>query len=242
MPLFDVVPAATDVPSVKPKSVLTLPTPSQVLHPVNRSSLLPARPGTAPPPAPDLEVTTLQQGAADLKTAREALAAEREKATPIEQDTPSDAAAEAAQLRARLAELITRVEAKKAKEAGGATPKATTKREEVRERVPVVAAPPSPVQVGQDQFRASQYDAALLTFRGIDAEKLSKDERVLVQYLTAGCLRNLGQLDEAVVLYRAVADSRGDEAVVENANWLLKAIESRRSLQRELTAMREQGQ
>src|SRR5436305_1164068 len=82
--------------------------------------------------------------------------------------------------------------------------------------------------IAQAQFRAGQYEAALLNFRRVDVETLSRDDRIFLQYLTACCQRNLGRLDEAAANYREVVNSRDDEALADSARWQLEAIAERR--------------
>ena len=230
----------------KPPEALALPTPAQLLHPDRSTSLLPSRPGSSST-SPDPEVAALQQEMGRLRREREALAAEREKAGKTTLAAPSEDAVEAARLRTRLAELIARVEAKKAKEGPRPTDPGITQSRAIAPPKLEIPSTPSPaavrsleaLQVAQSQFRADQYEAVLQTFHRIDAQTLSKEDNVLVQYLTAGCLRNLGRLDEAVTLYRSVVDAGGDEALIESARWQLTAIDARQNMLRELAELRE---
>ena len=225
------------------------PTPAPLLHPSNGSSLLPARPGTAPAVlAPD--VLSLQQETERLRAEREALAAAAHmKSSPAQPDTTVEDAAEAARLRGCLAGLLAELEAKRVKEASRPTeptgpilPVAPPQQEVVQMPAPAVVQPPDPLLIAQLQYRGGQYESALETLRKCVLEKLSKEDRALVLYLSAGCWRQLDKLDEACSLYFTVAKSHDDEALVEAANWHLHAIETRRGILRELTELRASSQ
>ncbi len=239
-------PALTGTTLVRPPESPGSPTPTQLLHPDRSTSLLPSRPGSGSGGL-DPEVAALQQDMARLKRERESLAAEREKTSKMPPATSSEEEAEAARLRARIAELLVKVEAKKAKEGKRPTDQAALPSRPVSPSKLDILSTPSPaavrsaeaLQVAQAQFHSDQFDAVLQTIRRVDSQTLSKEDCLLVQYLTAGCLRNLGRLDEAVPLYRTVVDSRGDEALVESASWQLTAIDARRNMLRELAEIRE---
>jgi hypothetical protein len=102
--------------------------------------------------------------------------------------------------------------------------------------------PAESLQLAQEQFRSGQFEATLPALRRIEAAGLSKEDRVLVRYLIAGCLRNLNQLDEAVAAYNEIVASRDDETLVESAKWQLAAVESRRNMTRELAEIRARRQ
>ncbi len=159
-------------------------------------------------------------------------------------DASEEDAQKAARLRARLAELLAQMEAKKTNQATRPIAPPVQAVTASKPEAPPVPVPTTPratesLRRAEDQFRAGDFEAALRSLRGTEADPLTGENRVLVQYLTAGCLRHLDKLDEAAVLYRSVVESHGDEVLVENAGWQLKAIESRRNLMRELAALRE---
>jgi hypothetical protein len=143
--------------------------------------------------------------------------------------------AESARLRKRADELLKQLEIRKtlldrpARSLEPMTPKTA---------VPVDSLPTVAVQ-----FLAGQYEAALASLRRMDPATLGRDEKVLAQYLTAGCLRNLGKLDEAATLYRQVGNSGGtDEVVVDGAAAQVLAITARRDMTRELAEIRTRMQ
>ncbi len=217
-----------------------LPPAAQLRNPDRGSSLLPRRMG--PSPALDAEVAALQRELEQLRAERAALATECEKGGKASAETASAETAQAAQLRARVAELLARLEAKKAKEG---VPQATPAVAPGLTAAPLgqSSPPPAPpdklLQQAYDQFRAGQHQAALATSQRLDSAKLDGADRALAQYLTAGCLHNLGRLDEAAFHYRALIESRGDEDLVQSATWHLKAVEVRRNMLRELAEIRE---
>jgi hypothetical protein len=95
-----------------------------------------------------------------------------------------------------------------------------------------------PYLQAQAYFRARQYQESLAALRSLPPESLNLDERLLVQYLSACCLRKLGKLDEAVTLYREVADAREDEFLAECSLWHLSNIGWRRDIEQQLVAIR----
>ena len=99
-----------------------------------------------------------------------------------------------------------------------------------------------PFLLGQAQFRAEEYEAALATFRRTDPEALSHEEKLLLQFFSAGCLRKLGKLEDAAALYREVADAREDDFLTECALWHLGALGWRRDMERQLAELRKARQ
>lgn len=198
------------------------------------------------PVSPDL-----QTGAQRLREEREALAAERDKIARELKDGEPAQDAEELRLRARLAELVSRIKSRGAEKqaprpvgppAGGAKP----------EPAPGHAAPPAappppgaelgkpgdPFTLAQALFRAGEYTAALQAYRRIDPDGLPAPEKVVVQYMTACCLRKLGRSEEAAALYREVANAREDEVLTDCALWHLNAINWRRDVEKQLEEIR----
>jgi uncharacterized cysteine cluster protein YcgN (CxxCxxCC family) len=62
----------------------------------------------------------------------------------------------------------------------------------------------------------------------------------MVQYLTACCLHKLGKTDEAVTLFREVANAKGDPEVAECAQWQLGAIRWRHDMELEIEQLRQE--
>jgi hypothetical protein len=216
-----------------------LPSPAQLMNTDRGSSLLPRRPGMAPA-STEGDLADLKRELERLRVERAVLAAQFEKPDKASPEMVGGDAAKAAQLRARVAELVARLEAKKAKER---TVRATPAAPPTQPTGPTATSAAAPaddlLQEAYAKFRADDYSAALEITRRLDSAKLVGADRALAHYLSAGCLRNLGRLDEASVQYRAVVEARGDADLVQSASWHLQAIEARRSMQRELAAIRE---
>jgi hypothetical protein len=93
--------------------------------------------------------------------------------------------------------------------------------------------------LAQTLFQAGETQSALAELRQVDANRLSAKDRVWVQYLTAGCMRKQGNLSEAAVLYREVADAKEDDFLTESAMWHLGFIRWRQDVQKQLEEARK---
>jgi tetratricopeptide (TPR) repeat protein len=199
----------------------------------------------APDPAPDL--AALRHEAERLRSEGAALASERQK---INAELPADSA-EIAHLRKRLNELVATLAARQPhRPAPAGTPpvishQGGTPHTETAAGTPMPPAdvsPGDPMLAARALFRAGDHAAALETYRQIDLDALTRDERTLVQYMSACCLRKLGRLDEAAALYREVASAREDEVLTDCALWHLSAINWRRDMEKQLEALRDRRQ
>lgn len=103
-------------------------------------------------------------------------------------------------------------------------------------------APVDPWSLAQSLFLAGDHAAALGAYRKLDREQPRPDERIVIQYMIACCLRKLGKLDEASLLYREVANSGGSDILIENAQWYLRAMKDRRELETQLNELRQRRQ
>jgi tetratricopeptide (TPR) repeat protein len=103
-------------------------------------------------------------------------------------------------------------------------------------------APVDPQSLAQSLFLAGEYEAALAAYRKLEQEEPKIEDRIVIQYMQACCLRKLGKLEEAAVLYREVANSGGNEILVENAQWYLRAMKERRELETQLDQLRQRRQ
>ena len=107
-------------------------------------------------------------------------------------------------------------------------------------------APPSvpkvvdPLALGEALFRNGEYAGALTAFRQLDLVEFKAEQRLMVQYLSACCLRKLGKFDEAVALYRDVANAKGDPVVAECAQWELGAVRWRHDIETEIERLRKE--
>jgi tetratricopeptide (TPR) repeat protein len=206
---------------------------------------VPVEPVAAPPE----QASELSREAARLKAEREALVREREKLTHVTPVAAAADAAELARLRRRMAELFLtlkidpsgRPRPPSSDDPPARPPRMAPDNEPSSERrlAPTATAKEDPFLLAQLQFRAGQYEASLAAFRRLDPESLSQEERVVVQFFGACCLRKLGKLEEAAAIYRDVADAREDDFLTECAVWHLSAIAWRRDVEKQLEEFRK---
>lgn len=102
--------------------------------------------------------------------------------------------------------------------------------------------PVDPLGLAQSLFRAGDYTAALNAYRKLDKEEQKPEDRITIQYMMACCLRKLGRLNEASVLYREAANSPGNDFLMENAQWYLRTLKERRELEAQLDEVRQRRQ
>ncbi len=100
--------------------------------------------------------------------------------------------------------------------------------------------PVDAVGLGRVLFLSGQHEKALETFRAIESAEQLPEDRLLTQYMMASCLRKMGKMEEAVALYREVANSGGSESLVTNSQWHLQNIKHRQELIAELARLRMQ--
>jgi TolA-binding protein len=121
-----------------------------------------------------------------------------------------------------------------------ARPAETTK---PTENVPrLTDAPVDPLTLAQALFLAGDHSGALKMYRQLDQEEQKAEDRITIQYMTACCLRKLGKSDEASMLFREVANSGGNDVLVENAQWYLREMKERRELEAQLEELRQRRQ
>jgi tetratricopeptide (TPR) repeat protein len=99
--------------------------------------------------------------------------------------------------------------------------------------------PVDPIALGQVLLRMEDYEGAVRAFRAVEFAKLRADERAYVQYLLATALRSAGQSQEALPLYREVANSKADAMIAEYARWQLSLMQWQRDLEAQLATLRE---
>ncbi|GBD35859.1 hypothetical protein HRbin36_00974 [bacterium HR36] len=98
--------------------------------------------------------------------------------------------------------------------------------------------PLAPMELGQTLFGAGSYEAALAAFRLVEQNELSREDRLLLQYLQAVCLHKLGRTEEAIALFREIANSRSEVFAVECAQWQLSQLRWQQETQRRLEQIR----
>jgi hypothetical protein len=103
-------------------------------------------------------------------------------------------------------------------------------------------APVDPLTLAQTLFLAGDHTGALKMYRQLEKEEQRTEERITIQYMLACCLRKLSKTDEASILYREVANSGGNDMLVENAQWYLRAMKERRDLETQFDELRQRRQ
>jgi tetratricopeptide (TPR) repeat protein len=96
-----------------------------------------------------------------------------------------------------------------------------------------------PLALAQALYRAGNYEAALQAYRLLPQEGLRAEQRAPLQYMIAACLRKLGKNDDAALLFREVANVRGDEELAQCAQWQLTLMRWQRETQEQLRQARE---
>jgi hypothetical protein len=111
------------------------------------------------------------------------------------------------------------------------TPPAQSAKTPDRAAKTLTDAPVDPLALARSLFQVGDTAAALTKYRKLEREEQKTEDRITIQYMMACCLRKLGKIEEASVLYREVGNSGGNEVLVENAQWYLKAMKERRELE-----------
>lgn len=88
-------------------------------------------------------------------------------------------------------------------------------------------------------FRSGQFEDALASFRLIDLKGQKAEVRTPVEYLMAMCLVHLGKNEEALPLFREVANARGDARLAGHAQWYLEMLRWHRDVQERLQQFRQ---
>jgi tetratricopeptide (TPR) repeat protein len=94
----------------------------------------------------------------------------------------------------------------------------------------------------ENYFRAGNHANALAAYQKVDLGGLPPDSRVMTQYMMATCLRKLGKIEEAAALFKEVTNSKGDDVVVECAQWQLNSISWRDDLQKQIKKLQVKHQ
>jgi hypothetical protein len=200
------------------------------------------------------DMAELQRCLAKLRAEREALSTERTQAGKQAAADQSVESADIVKLRLRVAELMAKVSSRDSPKKAAdpvAPPQAPVPPEVAKKgdvRPPAEKPPPQdeadaakpldPGALAHALFRAGNYEQALKAYRLINLTGMKAEERSPVEYLMATCLRKLGRTDDAVALYRLVAQSR-DEQVAACAQWQLVNIRWTVEMQGQLKDVRE---
>ena len=215
------------------------------------------------PSASAMALAELNTQFQQLKSAREALVAERLAMNSLH-ETSGSLTDENAKLRVRVRDILTKLAARKKNQTtgtGSAPPKSgvptsqpATKENKSADNEadpPVVpettstskgARPLDPLALAHSLFQSGNFEAALKAYRMIELKGMKAEERLPIQYMTATCLKRLDKIDEAITMYREVANSRGDEHLALCAQWQLSALRWQRELLSQLTEVRQRRQ
>lgn len=197
-------------------------------------------------PSFESELSRLRQGIATMRQLREQVAEE------AGQPLATDAAATQKQRR-ELLELLTKLASKSLSHSSAPAPEPAKPQKPAPEPIPVrvkTVTKPSPTSdhplitdkivdpfgLGRALFRAGDYRGAEQAFRKV---KVTEDNRVLVQYLIATCLRKQSLWEQAVKAYRVVAENNVDPALRDLAVWQLENIHWHRQTESQLEQLRE---
>ena len=93
-----------------------------------------------------------------------------------------------------------------------------------------------PFALGRTLFRSGDYVGAEQAFRKV---KPADDNRTLLRYLIANCLRKQSRWEEAAKAYRIVAESNDDPALQDLAKWQLDNIRWNQKTEAQLEQLRQ---
>jgi tetratricopeptide (TPR) repeat protein len=93
-----------------------------------------------------------------------------------------------------------------------------------------------PLSLGHALFRTGDYVGAEQAYRKV---KVTDENRVLLQYLIANCLRRQSRWEQAAKAYRIVSENKTDPALREMALWQLESIRWHQQTESQLEQLRE---
>lgn len=94
------------------------------------------------------------------------------------------------------------------------------------------------VRAAGNLYKAGDPEGAFETLKVIDTNQLPKEDRAFADYVRAACLRKLGRTNDALKLYRAIADAKDDPFLAESAVVQITAIQSARELETQLEQLK----
>jgi hypothetical protein len=94
------------------------------------------------------------------------------------------------------------------------------------------------VRAAGNLFRSGDAAAADELLKLVDNAQLAKEDRAFADYLRAACLRKAGKSDQALKLYRAIAEAKDDPFLAENALLQITAIKSAQELEAQLEQLK----
>lgn len=203
--------------------------------------------------APDRPLTDLDRAVEQLKADRHSLSDLRQRLSAESAADEEKAGDRSAQLRFRLLELIEALAGRLAPVAEPAqsseaaakaddhtvTPPARVQPAHAASRTLDAGEVVDPRGLAQSLVRTGQYETALGRLAAIDRNSVTESDWLMVQYLTATCLRRLGKDKEANQIYREIAGSDQDEQLAECAKWHLGLSRWRQDVGSQLDALRQ---
>jgi hypothetical protein len=186
------------------------------------------------------ESSTINKSLTRLREERETLEKERQGANRDLDAPPDNSASERAKLRIQLLDLMKKIAEKKKEES---IPEKKTPSKEILKQPNKIdfnetTKPNNKLGLAKNLYRLTDYDGSLRAFRLIDTETLQPEESAFVKYMIGCCLRQLGKAEEAMAIYREVANAAEDEFITECALWQIGSIRYRAELETQLEELR----
>jgi tetratricopeptide (TPR) repeat protein len=194
----------------------------------------------------DSELERLRQEIAAIKLLREQVASE------ANQPLTSDVAA-AQEQRRELLELLTKLATKNVSAKPASEPpkprkvspapeprvgaaKVEAKLDKATDHPLITDKIVDPFALGRALFRAEDYSGAEQAFRKV---KVTDDNRAMLQYLIATCLRKQSRWEQAAKAYRIVSENKEDPVLRDLALWQLENIRWYQQTESQLKQLRE---
>jgi hypothetical protein len=98
--------------------------------------------------------------------------------------------------------------------------------------------PADQVRSAGNLFQAKDLDEAYRIVKGLDLSQLTKEDRAFAEYIRAACLRKQGKLQDALTVYRQIADAKEDPFLADCAVTQITAINSARELEAQLEQLK----
>lgn len=102
---------------------------------------------------------------------------------------------------------------------------------------PITDAAVDPFALGKNLFRLGDYEKAEAAFRKVTP---TEENRLLLKYLVATCLRKRSQWQPAIDGYREIAESNSDPVLRDLAKWQLESIRWNQQTESQLEHLRQQ--
>lgn len=144
-------------------------------------------------------------------------------------------------LRSKLDELIEKLDQKKTPKTAPPTTPAKQPHDPPEPSKPVLPEGGKGidlVRAAGNLFKTGDAAAAEELLKLVDTAQLPKEDRAFADYLRAACLRKAGKPDQALKLYRAIAEAKDDPFLAENALLQITAIKSAQELEAQLEQLK----